>query len=53
MHPSMFPNTFRLAIHILSLVSVAVGKHLKAITLFVVALPVTFINSVVVIDYDT
>jgi hypothetical protein len=53
MDPGMFSNTFRLTIHIVALVSIAIGKHLKTSALFVVTLPVAFINSIVVIDYDT
>jgi hypothetical protein len=53
MSPSVFAYTFRLAVHVVALVGVAVWKHLEASPLFVVALPVPFIHSFVVINDDS
>lgn len=51
--PGVLAYAFRLAIHVVTLVRVAVGKHLETDTLFVVALPVPFIHPFVVINDDS
>ena len=51
--PYVFAYTFGLAIHVVTLVIVAVGKHLETNALFVVAFPMPFIHSFVVINDDS
>jgi hypothetical protein len=51
--PDIFSNAFWFAIDVLSFVNAAVREHLIAISLFVVALPVSFIYSIVVINNNT
>jgi len=51
--PGIFSNSFGFAIDIFPVVSAAVGEHLEAGSLLVVAFPMPFVYSIIVIDHNS
>jgi hypothetical protein len=51
--PRVFPDSFGFSIYVLTLVCAAIGKHLEACALLVVAFPMSFVDSIVVIDHNS
>lgn len=49
--PNVFSDSFGFAVDVLSLIGAAIWEYFEASALFVVALPMSFVNSIVVIDH--
>jgi hypothetical protein len=51
--PSIFTDPFRLSVHVLPVIDTAVGKLLEAQSLLVIALPITLIDSLVLVKHNS